>query len=1239
MSDQPHSNDPLSPPSTNPSRDRGEQNASLNPRQGAVKPEPAAPSDIETPGPKSGENPKSSPLGKAASAGAAAAGVSAPFEAAKTVKKTLDQRKATRTENRPGTDNPSQQPSTGQRAATAGRNAYNAGQTARKVGKAAKATSVGTGGATAAGTGAAAAGTGAAAAAAGGAAAGGAAAAATTAAATSATTAATGAIAASAPAWLPFAIGAAIVVAVALLVVALIASTLSFSSMNETTLSGLSETNSASSVIADGINPDDADKYVRIGDTAGVPWQFIPAIKYVHENKENLSQSPTTLGDGTTFMTWNVCQNACKEDWRERADGWVERIKQQQPDVLLLQEAGFSKGPEVGKVITAGTGLTVAGKAIEGQHIYFNKKTLTFMESGRIELQQPYGARWARFKKADDSQFIAVSTHVVNNKGTEWDDRREKEITEIYEQVVANNPDNLPIVFGGDFNSNKSRDRDAPYEFLKGKGYENALKMVLADPINNEYNSGWGGKARPVMKAAKDGNHVDSIFVSGGTTVNTWEQVPASRIEGGDYQWPFITDHNALVANLTLPPKAGGAAVAINENDDDVDADSSGIGKFKIDVDKTRKHKGFEKFDDAMAEDEMASAETLATILRQRVDKINPSIQSVTLTAGAEFDSGGQTSQLTEAKANRDNTDIAAELQQSYIAALSELPYAGAEENAPLVYQVARGWALGMQACTVNTSNGFVADGVWSAPLKAPLGANSFAMRVHPITGVYKLHEGADMGAPMGTPIVSAGSGTVIHSGGGGTRGGWAGIYVEIDHGNGIHTIYAHMSATAGLEVGQTVTAGVKVGEVGSTGYSTGAHLHFQVEKKGKPINPMEFLKERGITLGKDAPIKPGAGTATEVVNASDEKPSKDDEKTKKDDDSDGAGADAAPIPSATKIPTRFKGTTTDGVKITLNEYQVKNAASIVAVGQQMGIPENGLVIALMTALQESTLKMYANKTVPGSLGYPHDAVGQDHDSLGLFQQRPTAGWGSIAELMDAEYNAKAFFGGPNGPNKGSPAGLLDNRQWGDMPAGSWESLPLGVAAQRVQVSAFPDAYDKWEPVAKGLVAAVSGMNPNAGTNCGVADGNTIDAAGVVAPSEEAKIAIAAAREHVGKTWYSWGGGNADGPSKGIGKGAGTVGFDCSGLTLYAYAQAGITLPRLSYDQDRVGIKVTKDDLSPGDLVYWKDGWHVAIYVGDGKVIHAPRTGKQVEEVPLEQAHSGKPYGYSRPWAGSKKEA
>ncbi|SJM55759.1 M23 family metallopeptidase [Agrococcus casei] len=170
-----------------------------------------------------------------------------------------------------------------------------------------------------------------------------------------------------------------------------------------------------------------------------------------------------------------------------------------------------------------------------------------------------------------------------------------------------------------------------------------------------------------------------------------------------------------------------------------------------------------------------------------------------------------------------------------------------------------------------------------------------------------------------------------------------------------------------------------------------------------------------------------------------------------------------APIESTAMTAIPGPGST----EISLQEEQVANAAVIVHVGSEAKISQAGVLIALMVALRESTLRNLANPTVPESLEYPHEGEGSDLDSVNVFQQRPSAGWGSVEELMTPRYAAEAFFGGDDGPNQGSPPGLLDTA--------GWEQMELGEAGQAVQDSAHPEAYDQWRPTAQHLLQELGG--------------------------------------------------------------------------------------------------------------------------------------------------------------------
>ena len=95
---------------------------------------------------------------------------------------------------------------------------------------------------------------------------------------------------------------------------------------------------------------------------------------------------------------------------------------------------------------------------------------------------------------------------------------------------------------------------------------------------------------------------------------------------------------------------------------------------------------------------------------------------------------------------------------------------------------------------------------------------------------------------------------------------------------------------------------------------------------------------------------------------------------------------------------------------------------------------------------------------------------------------------------------------------------------------------------------------------------------------------------------------------------YSWGGGDASGPSYGTAQGANIKGFDCSGLTLYAYAQVGISLPHYTGAQYNAGTRVSQSQLKPGDLVFfYSDLHHMGMYIGNGNMVHAPQTGDVVK--------------------------
>jgi hypothetical protein len=244
-----------------------------------------------------------------------------------------------------------------------------------------------------------------------------------------------------------------------------------------------------------------------------------------------------------------------------------------------------------------------------------------------------------------------------------------------------------------------------------------------------------------------------------------------------------------------------------------------------------------------------------------------------------------------------------------------------------------------------------------------------------------------------------------------------------------------------------------------------------------------------------------------------------------------------------------------------LSDEQRQNATTIISVARQMGAPPRAWLIALATAMQESTLR---------NIHYG------DRDSLGLFQQRPSQGWGTPAQVTDPVYSTTTF---------------LDRL----LKVPNWERLPVTVAAQTVQRSAFPDAYAKWEGLAVDLVqrlanvADPAGCGPNAAT----------------LPEGVARAAIQFALGELGKP-YVWG---ATGPHT----------YDCSGLILRAFQAAGIDLPRVSRQQFYAGGHVPVKQAQAGDLLFYATDpsdpatiHHVTLYMGDGQMVEAPYSGEPV---------------------------
>ncbi|MEE1616993.1 C40 family peptidase [Brachybacterium sp. J153] len=272
----------------------------------------------------------------------------------------------------------------------------------------------------------------------------------------------------------------------------------------------------------------------------------------------------------------------------------------------------------------------------------------------------------------------------------------------------------------------------------------------------------------------------------------------------------------------------------------------------------------------------------------------------------------------------------------------------------------------------------------------------------------------------------------------------------------------------------------------------------------------------------------------------------------------------------------------------------MEQAAIIMTVGEAEGISARGQLVALMTAMQESRLGDHPSTFTPDGNG-----------DAGVFQQRQLPGWyGSLEEVSDTANAAKVFYKGKTlteaipggaGPKGYHIPGLVNVE--------GWESLAPTVAAQRVQRSAHPQAYAKHEPVAREIMSALSGVDVSIDQD---EAGSAVCGDGSFTATGDLAAVIERAHTTLGQR-YVFGGGGWDGPTRG--------GQDCSGLTTYAYAAAGIRLPRTARAQWAAlrSHAVSPSEAQPGDLIFesWgrlgADVSHVGIYLGDGKMIEASR--------------------------------
>ena len=203
-------------------------------------------------------------------------------------------------------------------------------------------------------------------------------------------------------------------------------------------------------------------------------------------------------------------------------------------------------------------------------------------------------------------------------------------------------------------------------------------------------------------------------------------------------------------------------------------------------------------------------------------------------------------SQLVTLKKNAQKTSSILQstksIRENYISKLSEQEQAIQNKIDEYNFQVNEIEAQIKQITSNSISEEYIGgDMIWPIPGYTTI-TSKYGMRTHPITGVYKLHTGTDISAPLGASFVAMADGVVSKA----EYNGAYGNMVIIDHGGGISTLYAHGSEIT-VQAGQTVTKGDVVLKVGSTGYSTGPHAHFEIRVNGETVDPIEYFERNYI--------------------------------------------------------------------------------------------------------------------------------------------------------------------------------------------------------------------------------------------------------------------------------------------------------------------------------------------------------------------------------------------------------
>jgi len=261
------------------------------------------------------------------------------------------------------------------------------------------------------------------------------------------------------------------------------------------------------------------------------------------------AQASTTgpTSDAVSIMSHNVCASSCGK-WDQRIEPAIEQVGRVSPDILAVQEGGWGESKRAPTFKGFGSlGYTNANNTAPfiGRYIFYKPGKFDLVASGSFGLGGNHGMSWATLRtKADGVTFTVVDVHLTFEKDANA--AREQQMRDGMARIAAQ--DTGPVLYVGDFNSNKSRSYDAPAKVMKDAGLADAV-TIAANKINDDVNS---ARARDVnAPVVRDSNQTDHIYVPAGSSVSSWQQVVNAN--EGKYAAPFISDHNPIMATVGIP--------------------------------------------------------------------------------------------------------------------------------------------------------------------------------------------------------------------------------------------------------------------------------------------------------------------------------------------------------------------------------------------------------------------------------------------------------------------------------------------------------------------------------------------------------------------------------------------------------------------------------------------------------------------------------------------------------------